>query len=237
MTFTILGRDPETGSIGIGIATYSLAVGATCPFMLPDSSVLTSQAAANPKIGETIITLIRNDCKPVEAMEQAIRHDPYHEYRQIALLTSTGETSVHSGSRTRPFSGYSEGQDCIAVGNFLKSEQVLEAMTDEFNGLHRETSLIDRLIAALNAGKHAGGQEGSNGKRLAERSACLIVHTSDEQFPVNTRVDFSGDAIPELKKAVDAYRTMHKFYLKRATNPADLPPQDQWPGNLGSSSN
>ena len=65
MTFTILGRDPETGSIGIGIATYSLAVGATCPFMLPDSSVLTSQAAANPKIGETIITLIKNDCKPV----------------------------------------------------------------------------------------------------------------------------------------------------------------------------
>ena len=149
MTFTILGRDPETGSIGIGIATYSLAVGATCPFMLPDSSVLTSQAAANPKIGETIITLIRNDCKPVEAMEQALRHDPYPEYRQIALLTSTGETSVHSGSRTRPFSGYSEGKDCIAVGNFLKSEQVLAAMTDEFNGLHAEASLIDRLIAAL----------------------------------------------------------------------------------------
>ena len=39
MTFTILGRDPETGKIGIGIATYSLAVGATCPFILPDSSV------------------------------------------------------------------------------------------------------------------------------------------------------------------------------------------------------
>ena len=55
MTFTILGRDPETGKIGIGIATYSLAVGATCPFILPDSSVLTSQAAANPNIGKEII--------------------------------------------------------------------------------------------------------------------------------------------------------------------------------------
>ena len=108
-------------------------------------------------------------------------------------------------------------------------------MTNEFNGLHTEASLIDRLIAALNAGKHAGGQEGSNGKRLAERSACLMVHTSGEQFPVSTRVDFSGDAIPELQKAVNAYQTMHKFYLTRATNPADLPPQDQFSGNLGSS--
>ena len=236
MTFTILGRDPETGSIGIGIATYSLAVGATCPFMLPGSSVLTSQAAANPKIREKIITLIRNGCKPVEAMEQAVRDDPYPEYRQIALLTSTGEVSVHSGSQTRPFSGYSEGQDCIAVGNFLKSERVLEAMTDEFKGLRKEASLIDRLVAALDAGRNAGGQEGSDGKRLAERSACLMVHTSGEQFPLDTRVDYSGDAIPELKKAVDAYQAMHKFYLARATNPADLPPQDQWPGNLDPSS-
>ena len=236
MTFTILGRDPETGSIGIGIATYSLAVGATCPFMLPGSSVLTSQAAANPKIREKIITLIKNGCKPVEAMEQAVRDDPYPEYRQIALLTSTGEVSVHSGSQTKPFSGYSEGQDCIAVGNFLKSERVLEAMTDEFKGLRKEASLIDRLVAALDAGRNAGGQEGSDGKRLAERSACLMVHTSGEQFPVNTRVDFSGDAIPELKKAVDAYQAMHKFYLTRATNPAGLPPQDQWRGNLDPSS-
>ncbi|GIT59257.1 MAG: hypothetical protein Ct9H300mP19_12050 [Dehalococcoidia bacterium] len=59
MTFTILGRDPETGKIGFGIATYSLAVGATCPFILPDSSVLTSQAAANPNIGKEIITLVK----------------------------------------------------------------------------------------------------------------------------------------------------------------------------------
>ncbi|SVB50850.1 uncharacterized protein METZ01_LOCUS203704, partial [marine metagenome] len=149
MTFTILGRDPETGNIGIGIATYSLAVGATCPFMLPDSSVLTSQAAANPKIGEEIITLVKNGSTPVEAMEQTVKRDPYPEYRQIALLTSTGAVSIHSGSQTRPVSGFSKGQDCIAIGNFLKSEQILVAMTEEFNGLRDEASLSDRLIAAL----------------------------------------------------------------------------------------
>ena len=232
MTFTILGRDPETGSIGIGIATYSLAVGATCPFILPDSSVLTSQAAANPNIGKEIITLVKNGYTPVHATEQVVKHDPHPEYRQIALLTSTGEMSIHSGSKTRSFSGFSKGQNCIAIGNFLKSEQILIAMTEEFNGLDNGSSLSDRLIAALYAGKNSGGQQGSDGKYLDERSACLMVHTPGEQFPVNTRVDYSDDAITELKKAIDAYQPMHKFYLARAANPVNLPPQDRWSVDL-----
>jgi len=236
MTFTILGRDPETGNIGIGIATYSLAVGATCPFILPDSSVLTSQAATNPNIGEEIITLVKQGYTPVQAMEQVVKHDPHPEYRQVALLTSTGEMSIHSGSKTRPFSGFSKRQDCIAIGNFLKSEQILIAMTEEFNGLHGGASLSDRLIAALYAGKNSGGQQGSDGKHLDERSACLMVHTPGEQFPVNTRVDYSSDAITELKKAINAYQPMHKFYLARAVNPVELPPQDQWSENVDMSS-
>ena len=236
MTFTILGRDPETGNIGIGIATYSLAVGATCPFMLPDSSVLTSQAAANPNIGEEIITLVKKGYTPVQAMEQVVKRDPHPEYRQIALLTSKGGMSIHSGSQTRPFSGFSKGQDCIAIGNFLKSEQILVAMTEEFNGLHDGASLSDRLIAALYAGKNSGGQQGSDGKHLDERSACLMVHTPGEQFPVNTRVDYSSDAITELKKTINAYQPMHKFYLARAANPVELPPQDQWSEDVDMSS-
>jgi uncharacterized Ntn-hydrolase superfamily protein len=204
--------------------------------MLPDSSVLTSQAAANPNIGEEIITLVKKGYTPVQAMEQVVKRDPHPEYRQIALLTSTGGMSIHSGSQTRPFSGFSKGQDCIAIGNFLKSEQVLVAMTEEFNGLHDGASLSDRLIAALYAGKNSGGQQGSDGKHLDERSACLMVHTPGEQFPVNSRVDYSSDAITELKKAINAYQPMHKFYLARATNPVELPPQDQWSENLDMSS-
>ena len=236
MTFTILGRDPETGIIGIGIATYSIAVGATCPFILPDSSVLTSQAAANPNIGKEIITLVKAGYAPVRAMEQVVKRDPHPEYRQIALLTSTGEMSIHSGSKTRPFSGFSKGQDCIAIGNFLKSEQILAAMTEEFSGLNNASSLSDRLIAALYAGKNSGGQQGSDGKHLNERSACLMVHTPGEQFPVDTRGDHSNDAITDLKSVIDAYRPMHKYYLARAANPVELPPQDQWSENVHISS-
>ena len=109
-------------------------------------------------------------------------------------------------------------------------------MTKEFNGLHSGASLSDRLIAALYAGKNSGGQQGSDGKHLDERSACLMVHTPGEQFPVNTRVDYSSEAITELKKAINAYQPMHKFYLARAANPVELPPQDQWSENVDMSS-
>ena len=59
MTFTILGRDPSTGELGRGIATYSLAVGATCPQMSPGIGVVTSQASTNPVIGEEIDPLFQ----------------------------------------------------------------------------------------------------------------------------------------------------------------------------------
>jgi uncharacterized Ntn-hydrolase superfamily protein len=31
MTYTLVARCPKSGAFGIGIATYSLAVGAKCP--------------------------------------------------------------------------------------------------------------------------------------------------------------------------------------------------------------
>ena len=54
MTFSILAKDPNSKEIGIAIATYSLAVGATCPFYVKGKAVITSQSSTNPKIGQKI---------------------------------------------------------------------------------------------------------------------------------------------------------------------------------------
>ena len=54
MTFSILAKNPNTKEFGIAIATYSLAVGATCPSFIKGEDVITSQSATNPKIGEKI---------------------------------------------------------------------------------------------------------------------------------------------------------------------------------------
>lgn len=228
MTFTILGRNPATGELGIGIATYSLAVGATCSKILPGIGVATSQASTNPAIGEEVMELIEDGSTPIEAFMEALANDEHPEFRQLALLPANGETLIHSGKNIKPVSGHLIGDNCVAVGNFLANEQVLPAIVEAFVANTGESTLADQLLAALEAGKKAGGQSGTGGAHLPERSAALLIGAPGERFPIDIRVDASTDAIPDLRAAYDTYLPMHEFYLKRADDPTNLPSQDEW---------
>ena len=232
MTFTILGRDPSTGELGIGIATYSLAVGATCPQILPGIGVVTSQASTNPAIGEEIVELIEDGIDPTEAFIRSIANDSHPDYRQVVLLTPKGDPMVHSGTRIKSVSGHVSGVDYIAVGNFLANDNVLDAMATAFYEPPHfdspEPTLKARLLAALEAGKEAGGQAGSDNAHLPERSAALLVGAAGERFPLDIRIDFSTDAISDLRRALDAYQPMHEYYLNRAHDPTELPSQGEW---------
>ena len=77
MTFSILAKNPNTKEIGIAIATYSLAVGATCPYFIKGKVVITSQSATNPKIGEKIKKLIINKKDPENAFNSSIKEDSF----------------------------------------------------------------------------------------------------------------------------------------------------------------
>ncbi len=226
MTFTVLGRDPASGALGIGIATYSLAVGATCPRIMPGVGVVTSQASTNPAIGDELMELLLSGTDdPASALDRAVANDEHPEFRQVALLTRDGRTFVHSGENTKPFSGYVNGENCVAVGNFLTGANVLAAMVQAFETDRASESLAEKLLSALEAGKKTGGQSGPNRTHLAERSACLMIATSGEKFPIDIRVDFSTDAIPALRDAFVAYDVMHTYYLARAEDPTNLPSQ------------
>ena len=48
MTYTIIGRCPRTRQLGVGIATFSLAIGGYCPYVKADLGAVSSQASADP---------------------------------------------------------------------------------------------------------------------------------------------------------------------------------------------
>jgi uncharacterized Ntn-hydrolase superfamily protein len=56
----------------------------------------------------------------------------------------------------------------------------------------------------------------------------LLVGAAGEQFPLDIRIDFSTDAISDLRRALDAYQPMHEYYLNRAYDPTGLPSQGEW---------
>lgn len=238
MTFTILGRDPKTGELGIAIATYSLAVGATCPKILPGIAVATTQASTNPAIAEEIMELIEDGSDPVQAFMEALANDEHSEFRQVALMLPEGTPLIHSGGNIKPVSGHLNGNNCAAVGNFLADEEILPAL---INGFENPTTpnksalnLANRLLSALDSGKQAGGQSRADGSHLNERSACLIVGVPGEKFPIDIRIDASEDAITELRSSYEQYLPMHNFYLQRAEDPTSLPSQDDWVKSLNS---
>ena len=196
MTFTILGRDANTGELGIGIATYSLAVGATCPQILPGIAVMTTQASTNPTIAEEIMELIEDGYSPTDAFMQALANDEHPSFRQVALLEPTGQAIVHSGGDIKPFSGHRIGEHCVAVGNFLANENVLPTMVASFEKVRPETPIADRLLSALNAANTAGGQASADGTFLPARSAALMVGTPGERFPIDVPVSYTHLTLP-----------------------------------------
>ena len=232
MTYTIMGVDRKNSRIGIAIATYSLAVGSTCPQLVENKYAITSQASTNPLIGEKIAKIIKTK-DPESAINEILNKDKFQEYRQIAVLSLNGDKYTHTGSKTKYSKGSIKSKNSIAIGNFLYNEKVLINMMKSFEE-NSEYELGERLIKSLIAGKKSGGQSGSDGQHLPERSACLMIGSKDEIFPIDIRVDFSDKPIEELSKAFKEYKKMHDYYLARALEPSKIPSQDDWVKKLKS---
>ena len=152
MTYTVIGRCPRNGNLGIGIATYSLAVGATCPWFAPGRGALSTQAFTNPDLGPAGVELLGAGRLPEEVISELRRLDAEFEYRQIAVLDRSGSAAAHSGKRIRQWAGHVIGDGVIAMGNGLAGGGVIEAMAGAF-AASESLELAGRLMSMLEAGR------------------------------------------------------------------------------------
>src|ERR671933_1932073 len=81
MTYTILGHCVRTGALGIGVATYSLAVGGLCPAIRSNVGVLTSQAFVNPELRGLGAALLASGFPAEQVVAQLKAADSRIEYR------------------------------------------------------------------------------------------------------------------------------------------------------------
>ena len=235
MTFTAIGVCSETGRLGIGIATYSLGVGGYCPFFKRGIAALSTQAFANPALGPLAVAAFGETSDPERVLGRLADEDPGFDWRQVVIAAADGRIAAHTGPRTRPWSGHIAGEGFAVFGNVLAGERTVQAMAAAW----RERSgadLPERLLAAVEAGRDAGGQASPDGAHLPERSAALIVRGADIVEDIDLRVDLHDDAVGELRRLYDTYRAYLPYYALRARSPAETPPQDVWarqndPGN------
>lgn len=200
MTFSIVGRDPERGMLGVAVATAHWAVGARVPYVRPRLAAIAVQAYAQPSLGyETLDLMAALGWSGPEALRALLERDPGRDWRQVVLVDRDGRLAAHTGSRTAPWSGHRLGRECAAAGNMLRGEETVAAMVERFER-RPELDLPDRLVEALVAGHEAGGD------RRGQQSAAVYVAIREPAPYVDLRVDDHPAAVAELARLAGATR-------------------------------
>ncbi|WP_144113099.1 DUF1028 domain-containing protein [Paraburkholderia sp. BCC1886] len=224
MTYSILAKCPDTGRYGLGIATYSVAVGQWCDGLDRYAGATMSQAFVRTTNNALALNLLRLGHSAKYVSDALVRDDDFASYRQIGVISADGSASCHSGEHTRGWAGHRIGDGYVAMGNVLSRAAIVEAMADAFEQ-SATRPFEERLLRALEAGRDAGGQ-GNGTRALPERSGALIVTASDHLDAVNLRVDLHPHAVDELRRVHSVCSQYTGYYRSRGINPPDAPGQE-----------
>lgn len=212
-TFTILGRCPRSGALGVATSTGEMAVGSRVPFVKTAIGAVATQALTDPRHGPKGIDLLEEGLSAGEVLERLAASDPNIETRQIAVVDAQGRTAARTGSENRDWKGHHEGDQFVAMGNRLTSAATVDAMAEAYRDSADE-ALEERLVRAIEAGRDAGGQHGG------QRSAAIKV-CDDLDYPiVDLRADDYDDPAAELRRLFDTYKPRIPYYRVRAADPS-----------------
>ena len=214
MTFSIIARDVRTGQIGMAATTSDVGVGARVLHGRARIGGVLTQHTTDPRLGTRGVELLADGLSAQATLDALIASATCPAARQLAVIDATGGTAVFDGEyvdRSRSFSA--AVQSVAVIGNVLASPEVGAAVLRRFledDGV----DLAARLLAALRAGRDAGGE----GVPLV--SAGLLV-VDEQSFPyVDLRVDLAAvDPIDELIALNDRFTPKRDDYVRRAIDP------------------
>jgi uncharacterized Ntn-hydrolase superfamily protein len=217
MTFSVVGRCPQTGQLGIAVSSSSIAVGARCAWVRAGVGAVATQNVTLPALGPQILDLLEStQLDPVAALDRALSANDWSQYRQVTVIDGLGRTAFFSGKEALGVHHAVAGEQCVAAGNMLAGVEVIEAMVPAFE--HAQGMLVDRLLAAMHAAMAAGGEAGP------VHSAAVKI-AGELSWPiVDLRVDWADeDPIGQLDGLWQAYRPQMQDYVTRALNPTAAP--------------
>jgi len=216
MTFSIAGRCARTGMLGAVVTTSSMAVGGRCAYARPRIGAVLTQHRTDPRLGPKMLDGLQSGAAPDAVLAALEAGDPNLRWRQLAAIAADGKAAFFNGSRITSIAKGRVGRDCVAIGNILRTVDVVDAMVESFEANEAET-LAERLVRAIEAGLAAGGE-----LRQVKSAGLLVVHR--ESFPyVDLRVDLSAQPLTELRFLWELYRPEAETYVVRAVDPDQAP--------------
>ena len=198
MTFSIVGFDPETGDLGVAVASKFPCVGAVVPWAKAGVGAVATQAWANTDLGPDGLRLMASGMPAASALDAVLEGDDGREERQAGFVDANGGAATFTGSGCVDWAGGLSGDHFAAQGNILAGEAVVAAMADAFTAAAGDLS--DRLLAAVLAG------DGTGGDRRGKQSAALLVVRAGGGYEgrndryIDLRVDDHPEAPAELAR-------------------------------------
>src|SRR5574341_2081546 len=115
MTFSLLARSADGSETAIGIATVSMGVGGSCPYVARDGTVIVTQAFTYPRLGMEAARLVDAGAPLASILSTLHGLDPQFSFRQVGILRPDGSHIVHTGSDNSTYAGHNVGIDCVAL--------------------------------------------------------------------------------------------------------------------------
>ena len=212
MTYSIVGRDPETGELGVAVQSRSFNTGAVCAWAEAGVGAVATQSFTERRYGPRGLALLSAGRDPREALDELLGADERSGFRQVAFIDAAGTTAAHTGDSCIPHAGHLSTENVSVQGNMLRSAEVWPAMREAFDCT--AGTLAERLLAALDAAEAAGGDyRGRQGAGLV-----VVPGERDEQPSVDRvfdlRVDDHEDPLGELRRLhrlAAAYRRRNRI--------------------------
>lgn len=217
MTFSLIARCARSGQFGMVIASSSPAVAARCSHLRAGVGAVASQNVTDPALGPLLLDRLEAGRDAAGALADVTEGRGHIAYRQLLLVDCVGGVAIHSGTEVLGLWGEARGPGCAAGGNLLANPGIPQAMVDAFNAA--KGALGDRLIAALRAGRDAGGEAGpvhSAGLKMVDRLSWPIA---------DLRCDWidTGCPIEAVARAWAVYEPQMHAYVQRAEDPTQAP--------------
>ncbi|MFA9428868.1 DUF1028 domain-containing protein [Egicoccus sp. AB-alg2] len=199
MTFSLVATDPRSGEVGVVALTAMPGVGKLVAHARPRLGAAASQAMMNPYLAFDGLRLLAEGVPADEALARLVEGDPGREGRQFGLVDLEGRSASHTGSLPEDWKGHRTGPHFAAQGNRLAGPEVLDAAVETFLARDDEP-LVDRLLAAIDAGEDQGGDT------KGHRSATLVV-LGREDYPLwDLRIDDADEPLRLLHAQYETFR-------------------------------
>lgn len=221
-TWSTVAVDPQTGEVGVSIASCVEAPTGTVVLpiaagVVPGVGAMAAQAAFEEDTRDFVFERLRQGESPEQILAEVVAIDAGAGSRQYGVVTLDLQTATFTGNRALDFAGDVEGTGYTVQGNILVGPSVV---TDAAAAFEEPgdcfTTLADRLMAALEAGSNAGGDRRCDASQGGALAAVLIVAAPDDpidaptldlRIPSQDRGD--ADPIALLRQAYDGWRAEH----------------------------